>query len=84
MDTSCPICQQAPESILHTLRDCTVAANCWHNLGGDAVGVDFFSLTCVVGLKNIAVKMLFVGAIKWLGVKLLPLVFGFYGSIEIK
>ena len=44
MDTSCPICQQAPESILHTLRDCTVAANCWHNLGVDAIGVDFFSL----------------------------------------
>lgn len=44
VDTSCPICQQAPESILHTLRDCTVAANCWHNLGVDAIGVDFFSL----------------------------------------
>ena len=52
MDTSCPICQQAPKSILHTLRDCTVAANCWHNLGGDAVGVDFFSLNLRDWLKK--------------------------------
>ena len=52
VDTSCPICQQAPEFILHTLRDCTVAANCWHNLGGDAVGVDFFSLNLRDWLKK--------------------------------
>ena len=52
MDTSCPICQQALESILHTLRDCTVATNCWYNLGGDTVGVNFFSLDLRDWLKK--------------------------------
>jgi len=29
IETSCPLCLQAPESIIHMLRDCYLASNCW-------------------------------------------------------
>ena len=43
VNTICPVCLQAPETIIHVLRDCSLASSCWQNLGVN-LGADFFSL----------------------------------------
>ena len=42
VNTSCPICSQHPETIIHLLRDCYVASTCWQNLGMDDLESDFY------------------------------------------
>ena len=43
VNTICPVCLQAPETIIHVLRDCSLASSCWQNLGVN-LGADFFFL----------------------------------------
>ena len=43
VNTICPICLQAPETIIHVLRNCPLASSCWQNLRVNH-GPDFFSL----------------------------------------
>ena len=35
VNTSCPMCHQAPETIIHLQRDCSFALTCWQNLGAN-------------------------------------------------
>ncbi|KAK7855936.1 hypothetical protein CFP56_026005 [Quercus suber] len=32
VNTTCPVCLQAPETIIHALRVCSLASSCWPNL----------------------------------------------------
>ncbi|KAK7859746.1 hypothetical protein CFP56_002198 [Quercus suber] len=43
VNTTCPVCLQAPETIIHALRVCSLASSCWPNLEVN-LGADFFSL----------------------------------------
>ena len=43
VSTICPVCLQGPETIIHVLRDCSLASSCWQNLGVN-LGADFFFL----------------------------------------
>lgn len=52
VDIVCPICNLHPETILHLLRDCHVAANCWQSLGMGGLSADFYSLDLCSWLEN--------------------------------
>lgn len=43
VNTTCPVCLQAPETIIHALRVCSLASSCWPNLEVN-LGADFISL----------------------------------------
>ena len=51
VNLTCLICHQAPESIIHVLRDCYLATSCWQNLGVN-LGCEFFSLDSREWLKK--------------------------------
>ena len=42
IDTYCPLCQQAVETIIHALCDCTVVKPIWHQLNAEAFYSFFF------------------------------------------
>ena len=44
IETSCPLCLQAPESIIHMLRDCYLASNCWQSISDGNINPDFASM----------------------------------------
>ncbi|KAK9988335.1 hypothetical protein SO802_028574 [Lithocarpus litseifolius] len=52
VDTVCPMCNLHPETIIHLLRDCHVAASCWQSLGMGVLSFDFFSLDLRSWLAN--------------------------------
>ena len=52
ISTICLICLLDSESILHLLRDCGFASNCWQNLGLGELSLDFFSLNTSTWLEK--------------------------------
>ena len=50
VNTFCPICHQALETIIHLLRDCSFAVNYWQNLGANS-RADSFSMNLQDWLK---------------------------------
>lgn len=44
VDIYCPLCHQAPETIIHILKDCSLASRCWQVLGEGDLPSDFFSM----------------------------------------
>lgn len=44
---SCAVCQVAPETILHLLRDCEQAKRDWTELGGPAFTTTFLNQFCI-------------------------------------
>ena len=43
LDTACPLCHQATESIIHALRDCPMVRPIWIQLGKEASDSAFYS-----------------------------------------
>ena len=82
VNTSCPICSQHPETIIHLLRDYYVASTCWQNLGMDDLGFDFYSSNLDAWLeKNCVGRSNLPITSKFLGTFSSPLVFGSCGII---
>ena len=52
MSLLCPLCNSYPETIVHLLRDCHVAANCWQNLGIGVCTPEFYSMSLPIWLEN--------------------------------
>lgn len=44
VSTSCLLCHQAFKTIIHTLRDCSLASRCWQILGMGELPSNFFSM----------------------------------------
>ena len=47
LDNTCDLCGVGTKSIIHVLRDYSVAREVWRNLGIDDARQDFFSTPCV-------------------------------------
>lgn len=51
MPMLCPLCNSYLETIVHLLRDCNVATNCWQNLGIGVLSPEFYSLNLPIWLE---------------------------------
>ena len=52
LDNTCDLCGVGMESIIHVLRDYSVAREVWRNLGFDDTRHDFFGTPLMDWLKN--------------------------------
>ena len=52
LDNTCDLYEVGMKSIIHVLRDCSVAREVWRNLGIDDARQDFFGTPSVDWIKN--------------------------------
>ncbi|KAK9047567.1 hypothetical protein V6N11_053406 [Hibiscus sabdariffa] len=65
-DPFCPLCQEAEESIIHTLRDCARLQQVWWYIVPPSLAGSFFSNSIKVWLRqNLCSNILFHNSISW-------------------